>query len=481
MIQKNISIYIVILLFAGSMGIVSCRVTTAYKTPVSDSSTVFRNVEKAGDSLSIADTSSIAAIPYSVFFTDTTLLTLINRAIIGNYDLQNAIKNIEYAQKTLHQAKLGNYPTVSINATGGISRYSDNSLNGLSVSSTTGKSYVEDYNLNIQASWEADIWGKISNRKEAALASYLQTQEAAKAVQTQIVSGIAQGYYNLLMLDAQLEITRKTLLLYDSTIFMTRLQRDAGQVTTLAVQQQIAARQAAAVSIPQLEQSIAIQENAISILSGQNPGVIKRSANLAQFTVADNLPAGIPATMISLRPDIRTSELAIRSAHAQTNISKTNLYPSFAITAQGGLNSYLFNNWFNLPGSLFALAAGAITKPIFQQGQLKTQYQQSQIQEAQAVISFKQNVLVAVGEVSDAMVILEKLKEQQVIASQRVDTLQSAVKNAILLFKSGMATYLEIISAQSNALQAQLNLADIQRQHLSAMADLYRSLGGGWK
>lgn len=481
MIYKNIFVYIAILLFIGSMGIVSCRVTTPYKTPVSDSAAVFRSAVQVTDTLSTADTTSIAAIPYRDFFTDTTLLSLINRAITGNYDLQNAIRNIEYAQKTLRQAKLGNYPTVSINATGGISRYSDNSLNGLSVSSVTGKSYIEDYNLNIQASWEADVWGKISSRKEAALATYLQTQEAAKAVQTQIVSGIAQGYYNLLMLDAQLEITRKTLVLYDSTIFMTRLQRDAGQTTTLAVQQQIAARQAAAVSIPQLEQSIAIQENAISILSGQVPGVIKRSANLANFTVADNLPVGIPATMISFRPDVRTSELAIRSAHAQTNISKTNMYPSFAITAQGGLNSYLFNNWFNLPGSLFALAAGAITKPIFQQGQLKTQYQQSQIQEAQAIISFKQNVLVAVGEVSDALVKLEKLKEQQVIASQRVDTLQSAVKNALLLFKSGMATYLEIISAQSNALQAQLNLADIQRQHLSAMADLYHSLGGGWK
>lgn len=479
MIKKNIFIYIAVPIIIGSLGIVSCKVTTPYKTPVSDSSMAFRTVK--ADSVSAADTTSIATIPYSVFFADPTLQSLISRAITGNYDLQKAVKNIEYAQKTLQQAKLGNYPTVTLNASGAISRYSDNSLNGLSISSATGKSYVNDYSLNVQASWEADIWGKINSRKEAALAAYLQTQEAAKAVQTQIVSGIAQGYYNLLMLDAQLEITHKTLLLYDSTIFMTRLQRDAGQTTTLAVQQQEAARQSAALSIPQLEQAIVLQENAINILSGQTPVEIKRSANLAQFTVKDKLPLGIPADLISLRPDVHSSELAIRTAHARTNVSKASLYPSFAITAQGGLNAYLFNNWFNIPGSLFGLASGAITQPLFQQGQLKTQYQQSQIQEAQAVISFKQSVLTAVGEVSDALVKLEKLKEQQVIAAQRVDTLEGAVKNAMLLYKSGMATYLEIISAQGNALQAQLNLADIQRQHLSAMADLYRSLGGGWK
>jgi outer membrane protein TolC len=242
MIYKNIFVYTVALLFIGSMGMVSCRVTTPYKPPIMDSSIVFRNTARAADRLSVTDTTSIAAISYRDFFTDATLLALIDQAVKGNYDLQNAIRNIEYAQKTLRQVKLGNYPTVSLNATGTIDHYSDNSLNGLSVSSVTGKSYVEDYTLNVQASWEADIWGKISNRKESALASYLQTQEAAKAVQTRLVEDVAQGYYNLLMLDAQLEITHKTILLYDSTIFMTRLQRDAGQTTTLAVQQQEAAR-----------------------------------------------------------------------------------------------------------------------------------------------------------------------------------------------------------------------------------------------
>jgi NodT family efflux transporter outer membrane factor (OMF) lipoprotein len=482
MIYKNISIYgVAFLLIAASMGMVSCRVTTPYKPPVIDSAAVFRNAVRPADTLSAIDTTSIAAIPYRDFFTDTTLLALINHAVTGNYDLQNAVRNIEYAQKTLRQAKLGNYPTVTLNATGSIDRYSDNSLNGLSINSVTGKSYVEDYTLNVQASWEADIWGKISNRKEAALASYLQTQEAAKTVQTKIVSDVAQGYYNLLMLDAQLEITRKTILLYDSTIFMTRLQRDAGQTTTLAVQQQEAARQASAVAVPQLEQAISIQENALSILSGQMPGVIKRSGNLAQFTVSDKLPTGIPAAMISLRPDVRSSELAVRSAHAGTNVTKASMYPSFNITAQGGLDSYLFNNWFNLPGSLFGMVTGGLTQPLFQQRQLKTQYEQAQIQEEQALISFKQNVLTAVNEVSNALVSLQKLKEQQVIATQRVDTLRNAVKNAILLFKSGMATYLEIITAQNNALQGELNLADIRRQHLSVMVDLYRSLGGGWK
>ncbi len=178
---------------------------------------------------------------------------------------------------------------------------------------------------------------------------------------------------------------------------------------------------------------------------------------------------------------MRSDELALQIATTQIGIAKANMYPALNITAGGGLESFKASNWFNIPNSLFGLAAGSIAQPIFKRRQLKTQYEIARLEREQAVIKFKQSVLTARGEVADALVSVEKLKEQQQIASGQVDTLRSAVGNAQLLFKSDMANYLEVITAQGNALQAELNLASIRRQQLSAIVELYRSLGGGWK
>ena len=157
------------------------------------------------------------------------------------------------------------------------------------------------------------------------------------------------------------------------------------------------------------------------------------------------------------------------------------MYPALSITAGGGVNAFKASKWFVMPASLFGTVAGNIVQPIFQQRQLKTQLEVAKIQREQAVIGFRQSALVAIGEVSNAMVRLEKLESRHRIATEQVNTLQQAINNAGLLFKSGLATYLEVITAQSNSLQAELNLADVHRQQLSAMVELYRSLGGGWK
>jgi NodT family efflux transporter outer membrane factor (OMF) lipoprotein len=392
-----------------------------------------------------------------------------------------ALKNIQTAQLTLGQSRLGYWPDLSLNITANRNRPSDNSLNGITASQFLHSKTIDDFNANLGLSWEADIWGKIRNQQSRALAGYLQSEEARKALQTNIVAGVSEGYYNLLMLDAQLAIARKNLALNDSTLRIIRLQYDAGQVTALGIQQAEAQQLVAAELVPQLEQSILLQENALSILTGSLPDKIARNTTLEQAPVRDNLSAGVPVTLVRRRPDVRNTELALTIANANVGISKADLYPSLVITAQGGLNTFTASNWFNIPGSLFGLVAGGVIQPLFQRKQLKTQYEIAKVEREKSVIQFRQSVLVAVGEVSDALAKIDKLKAQQSVASRRVNTLQQAIANANLLFRTGMATYLEVITAQGNVLQSELELASVKKGQLSAEVELYRSLGGGWK
>jgi len=468
--QKRFQFYIALSFVALS----ACTVGKNYQRPDLPVPQEFRGV-------TTSDTSSIADIEWKQFFTDTTLQGLISRGIAYNYDMQLAIKRMDEAEQRVKQAKLLQVPELTMQATAQTDNPSNNSLNGISLKSFLDKSHIEDYTVAANLSWEADIWGKIRRQKEATLAEYLKTNEAVKAVQTQLVADIAQGFFNLLMLDEQLDIAQKNLIINDSTLLITRLQRDGGEVTTLAVQQTEVQRQTTALLIPQLENDIAVQENALNILTGALPGDISRNIKLSGFNVPDHFATGLPAAVVSRRPDVRAYEMSLVVANAEVGVAQAYMYPALNITATGGLNSFKASNWFNIPASLFGIVAGSLAEPVFQHRELKTQFEIAKIQRDEAVIQFRQSVLNAAGEVSNALVTTDKLKTQQQIASAQVDTLQHAIKNARLLFKSGLADYLEVLTAQRNALLAELNLASIQREQLGSMVELYRSLGGGWK
>jgi outer membrane protein, multidrug efflux system len=421
-------------------------------------------------SVAPADT-FIAELPYNSFFADPALQALIDTAVANNIDLQVAVKNIDFARQTVNSSKLGTLPALTLGGQGIRNYSSDNGV----------KKTPEEYIASASASWELDIWGKIRSRSQSALASYLKTGEAAKAVRTRLVADVAAGYYNLLMLDEQLAVSKKNLALADTTLKMIRLQYTAGQVNDLAIKQQEASRLGIAGSIPLIEQNIALQENALSTLCGQMPGPILRNQSLFNAKVLENVSVGIPAAMLQNRPDVRAAELAVRGAHADVDEVGATFYPSLIITAQGGVSALKASEWFTVPGSLFGMLQGSLLQPLFQRGQLKANYEQSKIKRDQAELGFKQSVLKAVAEVSDALVRLEKIKAQEVIAEERAATLRLAVTNAGMLFNSGMANYLEVIVVQGNSLAADLALADLRRQHLAVMAELYRSVGGGWR
>jgi NodT family efflux transporter outer membrane factor (OMF) lipoprotein len=469
--NKHLMIYGAVLF---SIALASCKVTKDSSTPAPVLPATYRDAANA-------DTASIATIDWKTFFADPDLRTLIDSAIANNYDMEMALQNTNAAQLVLKQSKLGYFPEANLQIAAGINRPSDNSLNGLSLAQFLGRSYLEDYNAAATLSWEADIWGKIKNQKAAARASFLQTMEARKAIQTRLVAQIASAYYNLLMLDAQLAIAQKNLLLNDSTLRIIQWQFDAGQVTALGVQQATAQRLVAAQLIPLLRQNINIQENALSILTAVAPASINRNARLKDVQFPVELAAGVPSTLLANRPDIRFAELSLTIANAETGIAKAAMYPSLRITAAGGINTFKASNWFSIPASLFGTVAGGVTQPLFQRRQLKTQYDLAKIEREKRVIQFRQSVLYAVGEVADALVKTSKLREQENIALTRVSTLQQSIANSDLLFKNGMATYLEVITAQSNTLQGELELASLKKQQLDAVVELYRALGGGWK
>ncbi|MBL7745204.1 MAG: efflux transporter outer membrane subunit [Chitinophagaceae bacterium] len=462
------------LIFFAAVFLSACKVGKEYQRPELE-------LPKQFNIASFADTSSVADIEWKNFFTDTTLQRLIETGLKNNHDLLIAIKRIDMARQQVTQSRSLQLPEVNLQVTGQISRPSDNSLNGISLNSFLGKSYLENYNTAVNLSWEADIWGKIRGRKEIVLRQYLQTTEAARAVQTQLVADIAQGFYNLLMLDKQLNIAKRNLILSDSFLVATRLLKNAGLGNALAVQQAESQKQSTAILIPQLEQSIAIQENALQVLSGQLPGSVPRSVSLNDLSMKDDLSTGLPVAMVSRRPDVRAAELALMIANTQVGIAQADMYPALNITAGGGLESFKASNWFSIPGSLFGLAAGSMAQPLFKRRALRTQYEIAKLEREQAIIQFRQSVLRATTEVSNALVQTHKLKQQEQIAAARADTLRQAVFNSQLLFRSDMANYLEVITAQGNALQAELSLAAIRRQELGAIVELYRSLGGGWK
>lgn len=452
----------------------ACKVSKDIPLPLNAAPEKFRGSVSA-------DTGSIAALPYKDFFKEQTIRDLIDTAIVNNYDMQIALKNMEAAALLFSQSKLGNIPELNLKIGANSSRPSDNSLNGLQIGQFSQSKHIEDYSVTGGLSWEADIWRKIANQRNAAGAAFMQSAEVKKAVQTRLVSNIAQSFYRLIMLDTQLEIAKKNLSLNDSTLNIIRLQFDAGQVTSLAIQQAEAQQLVAAGLVPQLEQRIALEENALSILTGAFPKTIARIGTLNSINVQDQVSTGIPSRMLSLRPDVKSAELELVKANAKVGIAKAGLYPSLLITANGGLNSFKASNWFNIPGSLFGVVAGGITQPIFQRKQLRTQYEVALVDREKSVIQFRSSVLTAVGEVSDELVKIEKLKQQYVIADKRVRTVQSGLSNANMLFKSGMANYLEVINAQSNALQSELDLATVKTAQLNAVVELYRALGGGWK
>lgn len=467
-----------------TMALAGCKAGKNYIQPDLDLPSQYRN--SPTDSL---DTANIARINWREFFDDSVLVSLIDSALKNNLNLQQYAKDVNIATQDLKQARVNFLP--EINAELG---YYEREYHSEGYYTNPSSRYYGDkeapktwfltqvnHRNTLAASWELDIWGKFRREKETALASFMQSREFLKAVQTSLVAEVASSYYNLLMLQEQLKVAQRNLDLNDSTLRIVELQFKAGQVTSLAVRQTEAQKLVAASLIPQIEGEIEVQNNNLNRLLGNYPGEVPTGKELKQVSLQTNIAAGVPLELMTNRPDVAAAELGLVAANARVGIAQALKYPSLTLGADIGLDAMELKDLFNPGLSLFGIFTGSLTQPIFQRRRLKTNYQIALLEREIAELAFRENLLNAVTEVSNELVKNQKLLEEFEIAERRLSNAQTAVQNADLLFKSGFANYLEVITAQSNALDTELELAETRMEILVSNIELYRALGGGWE
>jgi NodT family efflux transporter outer membrane factor (OMF) lipoprotein len=424
-----------------------------------------------------ADSTTIADMPWQTVFKDPKLSALIQKGLDQNLNLKNAIENIVQARATLRQSKLAYYPTLNLDASVTRNKQSEAGLNfppGININTLT-----TTYKLGLSTSWEADIWGKLSSSKRSAFASYLATDAAKQAIQTQLISDIANNYFLLMSYDRQLEITQKTLESRIENVEIIKALKEGAIVTGAAVVQSEANRYAAEVLIPDLKQRIRETENTLNILMGQGPGPIDRG-HLEDQAIPENIDIGMPSQLLHNRPDVRQAEFNFRVAFESTNLARTYFYPSLTLTASGGFSNLQLKDFFDR--SIFYSIIGGLTQPIFNHGQNKARLTTAQSQQLQAYNNFQQSLLIAGQEVSNSLYAYQMAVAKQDSRAKQIESLEKAVDYTQQLLEYSSATnYTDVLTSEQNLLAAQLSGVNDNLQKLQALVDLYRALGGGWK
>ncbi|PXY46664.1 efflux transporter outer membrane subunit [Flavobacterium hydrophilum] len=461
--------YILLVLAAALLS--ACSITKKYERP-----TTLKTDQLYRDQAS-ADSTTIANMPWQSVFKDEKLNALIQKGLDQNLNLKNAIENIVQARASLRQSKLAYYPTLNLDANATHNKQSEAGLNfpaGININTLT-----TTYKLGLSTSWEADIWGKLSSSKRAALATYLATDAAKQAVQTQLIADIANNYFLLLAYDKQLVITQETLESRIKNVETIKALKEGAIVTGAAVVQSEANQHAAEVLIPDLKQSIRETENTLNILLGQAPGPIERGT-LENQSIPENLALGLPSQLLQNRPDVRQAEFNFRNAFETTNMAKTYFYPSLTLTASGGFSNLELKDFFT--NSVFYSIIGGLTQPIFNQGLNKMRLTTAQSQQLQAYNNFQQSLLTAGQEVSNALYAYQMAVEKQESREKQIESLVKAVDFTQQLLEYSSATnYTDVLTSEQNLLAAQLSGINDNLQKLQAVVDLYRALGGGWK
>lgn len=462
------------LLFAGLLTaatLASC-VTHKYQQPNLQTKGLYRDT-------TITDSTNLADVPVNQLFADTVLQHLIAEGIAQNLNLKTAIQRIVEAQATLVQAKAAYFPSLSGNAQVTRSKQSQAALNFPAEFAGSFNLTTTTYQLGLSASWEADIWGKLSSTKRAAWATFLQSDAAKRAVQTQLIADIVNNYYTLLALDKQLEITEQTVKNRITDVETMKQLKEGAVVNGAAVVQSEANRYGAEVTIPDLKRSIRETENALCILLARMPGHINRST-LAEQQPYQNLMLGVPSQLLKNRPDVQQAEFTFRSAFENTNLARTYFYPSLTISAQGGVSALKVKDLFE--HSIFYNVIGGLTQPIFNQGQNKARLKTAKAQQQEAYYSYQQSLLTAGQEVSNALYAYQTAVDKQSSRAAQLKALEKSVDFTKELLRYSSATnYTDVLTSEQNLLSAQLSSVNDRLQQLQAVVNLYRALGGGWK
>lgn len=421
------------------------------------------------------DTVSMAEMSIESFFDDPGLLDLIHTGLSNNYNLAIVLKSIDVANAYYLQGKSAYFPTLSVSPQVSYSVNSKNTQFG----EIEGISRVmQNYRLGVDASWEADIWGKLRSQERVAFADLQAAQTGLQVVQTELISRIASLYYQLVALDARRSIAERTIENRRSSVETIESLKGAGMVTEVAVQQNIAQLYFAESLLVDIEENIFLLENTLNSLLGRPYQPVDR-IDWEQVDLPEYLATGLPAELLENRPDLRQLEHQIRGDYEEINVARTFFYPALRINASTGFESIKIEKFLN-PASLFANIAGGLTQPVFDRRQNKTRLEVTQLQFEQSMLQYESLYINAVKEVTDAMKTANKAKEKLGYQESELSALAKALDYSGELLNNGMANYLEVLRAQDQVLSTELGMVDTRLKRISAVVSLYKALGGGW-
>ena len=345
------------------------------------------------------------------------------------------------------------------------------------MSSFDGRKATQTYSIPVTASWEIDVFGKLRNAKRQSKALYAQSLDYKQAVRTQVIAGVANTYYTLLMLDAQLEISEQTRLSWKETVDATRALMNAGLTDEAAVSQMEAAYYSVSTSVLDLKEQINRVENSMSLLLAEPPHTVERG-KLDSQNIPVGFSTGIPVLLLSNRPDVRAAERSLEQAFYATNQARSAFYPSITLSGSAGWTNSAGGMIVN-PGKFLASAVGSLTQPLFARGQLTGQLKIAKAQQEEASLAFQQTLLRAGSEVNDALKQYQTAREKSELYEKQVASLQTAYRSTSLLMRHGTTTYLEVLTAQQSLLTARLTQVANRTTEIQGMISLYQALGGG--
>ena len=459
----------------------ACKMGPDYKRPETSS----------GDAWRLAPTTaeSIANLPWWELLRDSILQGLIRTALGENLDLRVAVATIEQYQAQLVITRFDLAP--SVQATGqGLYVHSTQDAIGIPTGSgivpfplSSSRSGGTDFGAEFGGAginWELDLWGRIRRSIEAAQAQLLGQVENQRTIVIGLVSNVAQAYFELRGLDLQIDITKRTLTAWDESVRLSRIRFQHGDIPKLDLNQFEAERASTAAQLADLEQQAVQKENQLSVLLGHRPMSIPRGIALTDQIMPPEVPPGLPSDLLQRRPDILMAEQALAVATANIGVAQAQRFPTLSLTGRAGVSAVQLTGVAGQgPFGTFA-ALGGLSAPLFNATALGFQVKANEAQMRQALVSYQRTILSAFQDVENALIVVQKSREKRAAQEQQVEALQSALTFATQRYQGGRASYLDLLTAQRSLFSAELSLADTRRSQLTAMVQLYKSLGGGW-
>ena len=472
--------------FCGALlGMNACSVGPNYKRPAANVPTAYRGAltseAAAGESTpappSPVPSGGVGSVPLGEekwweVFADQELQGLIRTALKNNYDVRIAATRVLEAQAQLGITRADQLPALS--AGGNVTSVRNPKVGPIpSYEITQGQ-------LSASASWNVDFWGRYRRATEAARAIVLANEWARKEVMATLVANVASSYFQLRQLDLQLEISKRTLGSRQDSLDLTKTLEEHGINSLLDVRQSEQLVYTAAAEIPDLERQIGQEENAISILLGNNPGDIPRGLKLTEQPHAPEVPVGLPSSLLERRPDIREAEENLIAANAEIGVARAAYFPQISLTGTAGYESAALTNLFTGPAGIWTLV-GSVTQPIFQGGRLKSNVRLAEAQREQLLLTYQQAIQGGFRDVANALIAYRKFRELRIQQQHLVESAQDAARLSQVRFKAGTTDYLEVLTNETNSFSAELALAQAQGNELNALVELYQALGGGWE